>query len=74
MSKATAELHGLSDSELQKRLDEAYEELFNLRFQNAVRQLANHRRLPFVRRQIARIKTIQRERQLALDETAERSA
>lgn len=68
MKKLTAELHGLTDAELQKRLDEAYEELFNLRFQHAVRQLANHRRIPFVRRQIARIKTILRERQLAQTE------
>jgi large subunit ribosomal protein L29 len=71
VSKRTAELRGLSDADLQRRLDEAYEELFNLRFQLAVRQLSNHRRIPIVRRQIARIKTLQRERQLA---QAERSA
>ncbi|MBI2322245.1 MAG: 50S ribosomal protein L29 [Chloroflexi bacterium] len=60
-----AELRGLSDGELQKRLDETYEEQFKLRFQLAVRQLSNHRRIPFVRRHIARIKSIQRERELA---------
>lgn len=74
MSKEAAELRGLSDADLQKRLDEAYEELFNLRFQLASRQLSNHRRIRIVRRQIARIKTLQRERQLAQAGAVERSA
>ncbi|MBI2940926.1 MAG: 50S ribosomal protein L29 [Chloroflexi bacterium] len=62
--KAT-ELRALSDQELQTKLDEAYQELFNLRFQQATRQLTNTSRIAQVRKDIARIKTLLRERQLA---------
>jgi len=63
---ATAEdLRGLTDDELVGKLREAKEELFNLRFQNATGQLDNNRRLQLVRRDIARIYTIMRERELA---------
>ncbi|MBM3150246.1 MAG: 50S ribosomal protein L29, partial [Chloroflexi bacterium] len=56
----------LSDTELAKRLEEARQELFNLRFRLATRQLVNHRELPKVKKRIARMKTIQRERKLGI--------
>ncbi|MGQ9674891.1 MAG: 50S ribosomal protein L29 [Chloroflexota bacterium] len=58
------EIRDLSTPELHTKLNEAYQELFNLRFQLATRQLGNYRRLAEVRRNIARIKTVMRERQL----------
>jgi large subunit ribosomal protein L29 len=59
----------LSDDELVTRLRDAKEELFNLRFQNATGQLDNNRRLQTVRRTIARIYTVMRERELGLVRT-----
>ncbi len=58
------ELQELSVEELRAKLNEAHEELFNLRFQKATRQLGNYARFGQVRRDIARIETILRERQL----------
>ncbi|RJQ07302.1 MAG: 50S ribosomal protein L29 [Bacillota bacterium] len=55
----------LSDDELAAKLKELKEELFNLRFQMATGQLDNPMRLRAVRKDIARVKTIQRERELA---------
>ena len=52
-------------SEIGQHLDEAYEELFNLRFQKHTGQLKNMARLRQVRRDIARLKTIMREREIA---------
>ena len=60
------EVRILSDKELSKKLEEAHEELFNLRFRLATRQLTNHREIPKVRRKIARLKTILRERELGI--------
>jgi len=65
-AKAT-ELRELDDSELLSRLREFKEELFNLRFQNATGQLDNNRRLQVVRREIARIYTVMRARELGLE-------
>ena len=65
-STTTAELRELHDDELENRLREAKEELFNLRFQMATGQLDNNRRLRTVRHDIARIYTIMRERELGL--------
>ncbi len=59
-----ADIRKLSDNELQKQIDDLKQELFNLRFQNATGQLDNPIRLKEVRRDIARCKTIQREREL----------
>ena len=56
----------LSSEELLKKLEEAHEELFNLRFQLATRQLVNHREIPRVKRKIARMKTILAERELGI--------
>ena len=60
------EIRALSDAELSKRLEEAHQELFNLRFRLATRQLGNHRELPKVKKRIARIKTVMRERVLGI--------
>lgn len=61
-----SELRELDDEELLSRVRESKEELFNLRFQMATGQLENNRRLRVVRRDIARIYTIMRERELGL--------
>jgi large subunit ribosomal protein L29 len=61
-----AELRELADDELVSRLREAKAELFNLRVQSATGQLENHGRLQVIRREIARIYTIMRERELGL--------
>lgn len=63
---AAAELRDLNDTDLVDRLKESKEELFNLRFQMATGQLDNNRRLRTVRREIARIYTVMRERELGL--------
>ena len=62
---ATA-LDELGASDLEGKLREAKEELFNLRFQMATGQLDNNRRLRVVRNEIARIYTVLRERELGL--------
>ena len=71
MANRAAELRELNDTELEHRLGEAKEELFNLRFQNATGQLDNTARLRAVRREIARIYTVQRERELGIVEAVE---
>ena len=58
------ELREFSSEELQHKQQELIEELFNLRFQLATGQIENVGRIAAVRRDIARAKTIQRERQL----------
>jgi large subunit ribosomal protein L29 len=60
------EIRSLNDGELLKRLAEARQELFNLRLRVATRQLANHRELPKVKKRIARIETIIRQRELGI--------
>ena len=60
-----SEVRELSDKELQERIRELKDELFNLRFQMATGQLENNMRLREVRKSIARIKTVLRERELA---------
>lgn len=59
-----SEIRALGDEELLKQLEEAHEELFNLRFRLATRQLGNHRELPRVKKEISRLKTVIREREL----------
>lgn len=58
------ELRQLSDEELRQREKELREELFNLRFQHSLGQLTNTARISQVKREIARIKTILREREI----------
>ncbi|MGA7676964.1 MAG: 50S ribosomal protein L29 [Dehalococcoidia bacterium] len=60
------EIRSLGDGELLKRLGEARQEFFNLRLRVATRQLANHRELPKVRKRIARIETVIRQRELGI--------
>jgi large subunit ribosomal protein L29 len=69
-----SELRELTDDELVLRLRECKEELFNLRFQMATGQLDNNRRLRAVRRDIARIYTVMRERELGLSVSPDEAA
>jgi len=63
-----AELRRLSDEELSQRLDDSKDDLFRLRFQLISGQLQNHRRTREVRQEIARIKTIIREKELQINQ------
>jgi large subunit ribosomal protein L29 len=65
-SSTTAELRDAAEDDLVVKLKEAKEELFNLRFQAATGQLENHGRLRAVRKDIARIYTVMRERELGI--------
>jgi large subunit ribosomal protein L29 len=65
-SGLTAQLRVSTEEELQSKLVEAKEELFNLRFQGATGQLESHGRLRAVRKEIARIYTVMRERELGI--------
>jgi large subunit ribosomal protein L29 len=58
------EIRALSPVELAKQLEVAHEELFNLRFKAVTKQLVNHREIPRVKKTIARMKTVQKEREL----------
>lgn len=60
------ELRNLTDAELNQKVREFKEELFNLRFQHATAQLDNPMRIREVKRIIARIKTIIREKELGI--------
>lgn len=59
-------MRDLTPDELEKKLADLKEELFNLRFQLATGQLDNPMRMKAVRKDIARVKTVMRERELAL--------
>jgi large subunit ribosomal protein L29 len=61
----TSELRSLTELELNNRMNDSHQEMFNLRFQRASGQLTNSARVKEVRRTIARIKTLLRERELA---------
>jgi large subunit ribosomal protein L29 len=65
-SLAAADLRNSSEEELNSKLAEARTELFNLRFQAATGQLESHGRLHSVRKEIARIYTVKRERELGI--------
>jgi|TARA_B100001971_G_scaffold120878_1_gene111334 large subunit ribosomal protein L29 len=62
----TKEIRTLGDEELKKRLEEAHKELLELRFKAATKQLKNHRELPMLKKNIACLKTIVRERELGI--------
>jgi large subunit ribosomal protein L29 len=68
MTRQARELRELNDVELEHRLEEAKEELFNLRFQNATGQLDSTARLGQVRKDVARIETLLREREITAAE------
>jgi large subunit ribosomal protein L29 len=59
------ELRGLTNADLAQKLDDAYQEIFNLRFQRATGKLTNTSRMNLVRKEIARLKTLLRERELS---------
>ena len=63
---AATELRDATSDDLVEKLSEAKEELFNLRFQAATGQLESHGRLRAVRKDIARIYTVMRERELGI--------
>ena len=64
----SSELRELTDDVLEQRLAEAKDELFKLRFGHATGQLDDHNRLQVVRRDIARLHTLLREREIAAHE------
>jgi large subunit ribosomal protein L29 len=70
MSKMS-ELRDLADEELETRLAETKSELFNFRFQNVTGQLPNYTRLSQVKRDIARIMTLLRQREIEAAEAAQ---
>ena len=59
------EIRNLSDQEIQTKIEEVNEEMFNLRFQLSIGQLKDPGRLTALKRDVARMKTVLRERQLA---------
>jgi large subunit ribosomal protein L29 len=71
MPSKGAELREADESELENRLAEAKQELFNLRFQIVTGQLDNSARIKDVRRDIARILTVLREKEIAAAEAGE---
>ncbi len=60
------EIRALSPKELSKQLEATHRELFDLRFRLATKQLVNHREIPRVKKTVARLKTIMRERELGI--------
>ena len=60
------EFRDLGPGDISKELEEAHQELFNLRFRLATKQLVNHRELRRVKKKIARLETIIRERELGI--------
>ena len=65
-----AEIRELSGEDLEKKLEEGRAELFNLRFQMATSQLDNTARVKTVKKDIARVLTEQRARQIAAEKSA----
>ncbi len=65
-SMKVKELREMTDAELNKKLSDSKDELFKLRFQMATGQLDNPMKLQEVRKKIARVKTIIRERELGI--------
>ena len=59
-------MRNLDVAELAKQLEAAHRELFDLRFKLSTRQLVNHRELPRVRKEIARLKTLIHEKELGI--------
>ena len=59
------DIRKLSETDLRKELEEAHRRLLSMRLQRETRQLTNYQELPKMKRHIARLKTIERQRQLA---------
>ncbi len=70
INRKATEQRRLSDEDLAKELEEAHRRLFSLRLQWMTRQIENYRSIKQARRDIARLKTIQRERELAAQAAA----
>ena len=68
------EVREMSDEKLEEKIEDAREELFNLRFQKAFAQLDNHARLKTVRREIAQLESVLGMRKLAVETAAEEPA
>lgn len=64
------DIRAMTEDELRHQLDNMYEELFNLRFQLSTNQLTNHNRVRLVKKDIARLKSVLRERELKQAEEA----
>jgi large subunit ribosomal protein L29 len=62
------EIRAMSTEEMNKQLQAAYQQLWDLRLKANTRQLVNHREIPRVKKQIAALKTILRERELESQE------
>ncbi len=62
------EIRALDSAELNKKLQAAEQELFNLRVRLSTKQLVNHREIPRVKKDISRIETVLKERSLAADQ------
>ena len=60
------EFRALSPEDLKKQVEESHQELFNLRFRLSTRQLVNHREVRRVKKKIARLNTIKREKELGM--------
>jgi large subunit ribosomal protein L29 len=74
VSQKAAEVRDLGDDQLIDRLSETKQELFNLRFQHVTGQLDNYARLPELKRQIARINTELRAREITAHEALTKAA
>jgi large subunit ribosomal protein L29 len=74
VSQKAAEVRDLGDDALIDRLAETKQELFNLRFQHVTGQLDNYSRLPELKREIARINTELRAREIAAHEALTKEA
>jgi large subunit ribosomal protein L29 len=60
------EIRNLTDDEIRTQLEETYEELFNLRFQFAIGQIKDPNQISALKKNVARLKTVLRERELAV--------
>jgi large subunit ribosomal protein L29 len=60
------EIRDLGTDDLKKQLEETHQELFNLRFRLATKQLVNHREVRRVKRNIARLETLLKEKELGI--------
>jgi large subunit ribosomal protein L29 len=60
------EFRDMSDNDLKKEIEDTHQEMFNLRFRVATKQLVNHRELRRVKKKIARLKTLLAERELGI--------
>jgi large subunit ribosomal protein L29 len=65
LKKEIEEMRAMGPDEMKKKITEAGEELFNLRFRLSTRQLVNHREVPRVKKRIAQLQTVLRDKELS---------